>query len=78
MLLKLSSTLLLTLCHHCSIFPYQVISFFHYATLDRLAKIKVTFSRARFREKMDILGEKHDQTVSEVYQVVKEKEAQVA
>ena len=51
--------------------------------MDRLAKIKVTCSSAR--EKMDILGEKHDQavlviqkTVSEVYQVVTEKEAQAA
>ena len=53
--------------------------------MDRLAKIKVTCSSARVREKLDILGEKHDQavldmqkTVSEVYQVVTEKEGQVA
>ena len=53
--------------------------------MDRLAKIKVTCSSARVREKLDILREKHDQavvdmqkTVSEVYQVVTEKEAQVA
>ena len=45
----------------------------------------MTCSSARVREKLDILGEKHDQavldmqkTVSEVYQVVTEKEAQVA
>ena len=53
--------------------------------MDRLAKIKVTCSSDRVREKLDILGGKHDQavldmqkTVSEVYQVVTEKEAQVA
>ena len=62
-------------------FPVAIMFLFHWATLDELSKMKVTCSSARVREKLDILEEKHDQAVldmSEAYQVVTEKEAQVA
>ncbi|XP_078351448.1 uncharacterized protein LOC144636162 [Oculina patagonica] len=55
------------------------------STLNRLAKMKVTCSSDKVREKLDVLGEMHDQAVvdvqknmSEGHQTVAEKEAEVA
>lgn len=52
--------------------------------MDRFTKMKVTCSSGKVREKLDVLGERHEQdvldfkkTVSEAHQLVIEKDARV-
>ena len=54
---------------------YSIISFYCHqitfcyikqATLDRLAKLKVTCSAGKLRGKLDLLGEKHNQVVFDI------------